>query len=353
MNARPLSGPVAASVYAPRPTPEITPCPNRTAASAKPFLDFAVSSRKMEAQEWPKRASGYGCRHIGRQGDSLNFDEFLSHYREEVETLFRFSEAAGWSVSFDAFARAVWQGVAAPAGHEPEQMAALLAAIRTKDLALALGCAGGNEAAWDTFCAQFRPALYDSARSLVHDEARARELADSLLAELYGLEKTEAGRNSRFAYFHGRSSLKTWLRAVLYQKFVDEYRRESRLAPLGEGIAEPPARQGSVSAEDDRRYADCLGEAVEAALADLRPPDKLLLSYYYVQELTLKEIGRLRGEHEATISRHLEAMRKRLRARIENHLRKVKKLSALEVEQCLDFASRGVSVKLEKVLKTE
>jgi RNA polymerase sigma-70 factor len=283
----------------------------------------------------------------------LNFDEFFAQHRRQIEELFESSDAARWSVSLEDFAHAAWQGVAAPAAQETSEIPALLAAIRAKDLALALGCARGNEPAWDTFCAQYRPALYDSARALTHDEARARELADSLLAELYGLEKTETGRNSRFSYFHGRSSLKTWLRAVLYQKFVDEYRRENRLAPLGEGTAEPPARQGSVSAEDDRRYADCLGQAVEVALGDLRPPDKLLLSYYYVQELTLKEIGRLRGEHEATISRHLETIRKRLRARIENHLRKVKKLSALEVEQCLDFASRGVSVKLEKVLKTE
>jgi RNA polymerase sigma-70 factor len=283
----------------------------------------------------------------------LNFDEFFAQHRRQIEELFESSEAARWSVSLEDFARAVWRGVEAPATKQGSQIPALLAAIRAKDLALALGCATGDEPAWDTFCAQFRPALYDSARALAHNEARARELADSLLAELYGLEKTETSRNSRFAYFHGRSSLKTWLRAVLYQKFVDEYRRESHLAPLDESAAEPPARQGSVSAEDDRRYADCLGEAVEAALADLRPPDKLLLSYYYVQELTLKEIGRLRGEHEATISRHLDALRKRLRVGIESHLRKVKKLSAIEIEQCLDFASRGVSVKLEKALKTE
>ena len=270
-----------------------------------------------------------------------------------MEEMFQSSDAARWSVPPEDLARAIWRGLVTPAGDDPGAIPALLQAIRAKDLALALGCARGNEPAWDTFCAQYRPVLYDSARALVHDEARARELADSLLAELYGLEKTEAGRNSRFAYFHGRSSLKTWLRAVLYQKFVDEYRRESKLAPLDEEIAEPPARPASVSAEDDRRYADCLGEAVEAALAELRAPERLLLSWYYVEELTLKEIGRLTGEHEATISRHLETLRKRLRLRIENHLRDVKKLSAFEVEQCLDFASRGVSVKLEKALRTE
>jgi RNA polymerase sigma-70 factor len=283
----------------------------------------------------------------------LKFDEFLALAGRQIEDLYQSSDAARWSVPVEDFARAVWQGVATPATDDPSRVSILLTAIRVKDLALALGCVRGNEPAWDTFCAEYRPVLYDAARALTHDEAPARELADSLFGDLYGLEKTETGRNSRFAYFHGRSSLKTWLRAVLYQKFVDEYRRQSRLAPLPEDAAEPVAREVSISAEDDRRYVDCLSEAVECALAELRPPDKLLLSWYYAQELTLKQIGRLTGEHEATISRHLETLRKRLRLRIENHLRKVRKLSALEVEQCLNFASRGVTVKLEKALKTE
>jgi RNA polymerase sigma-70 factor len=283
----------------------------------------------------------------------VNFDKFVADYRQKIEDLYQSSDAARWSVPLEDFAQAVWKGIAVPAGDEPSQIPALLAAVRVKDLALALGCARGNEPAWDTFSAQYRPALYESARALTHEESRARELADSLLTDLFGLDETESGRRSRFVYFHGRSSLKTWLRAVLYQKFVDEYRRESRLEPLAENAGEPPAREASVSAEDDRRYADWLGEAVVAALAELRPPERLLLRWYYVESLTLKQVGRLTGEHEATISRHLETLRKRLRVRIENHLRRVKKLSALDVERCLDFASRGATVTLEKALKTE
>jgi RNA polymerase sigma-70 factor, ECF subfamily len=282
-----------------------------------------------------------------------NFSEFFANHRRRIEELFSFSDAAQWSVPLEDFARAAWQGVANAAATDPSQTAQLLSALRVKDLALALGCVLGNGPAWDTFCADYRPALYESARALTHDETQARELADSLLAELYGLDEKETGRNSRFAYFHGRSSLKTWLRAVLYQKFVNEYRHQKRFDPLPEEAAEPPGRSGSVSAEDDRRYAEILGVAVEAALVELPAQEKLLLSLYYVQELTLKQIGKLTGEHEATISRHLETLRKKLRRRIENHLSKVKKLSAYEVDQCLDFASRGAMVKLEKVLKPE
>jgi len=278
---------------------------------------------------------------------------FAREHSEIIGGLFRSSQAAQWSVRIEDFVRALWRAVQKSAVSGPAAERELLASIRAPDLALALACLAGNCAAWDHFSATYRPALYAAAYVFVHDEAKARDLADSLFAELYGLDAAAANRASRLAYFHGRSSLKTWLSAVLYRKFVDEYRRESLLEPLPEAPHEPPAAPQSASEEDDRRYAACLGGAVEAVLAELPTGEKLLLGYYYVQQMTLKQIGSLSGESEATLSRRLESLRKKLRKRIESHLRRVEKLSALEVDRCLDFASRGVLVDLDKVLKTE
>jgi RNA polymerase sigma-70 factor len=284
---------------------------------------------------------------------SPSFAEFFANFRRQIESLFESSGARQWAVSLDDFARAAWQGIGPSNPIEPGEISRLLAALRSYDLALALGCAQGNEGAWNTFCSEFRSALYEAAYAIVREEGRARELADSLLAELYGLDDSVPGRRSRLAYFHGRSSLKTWLRAVLYQKYVDEYRRQSRMAPLPDEPAAPPVAGSSVSEEEDRRYAGCLSRAVEAALSELRAQEKLLLSYYYVQGLTLKQMAGLAGEHEATVSRHLESLRKKLRKRIETHLRKVGRLSAFEIDRCLDFAARGVNINLERVLRSE
>lgn len=281
----------------------------------------------------------------------MTFEEFFAAYRRQIDEHYASSGAAQWSVPVQDFAQAAWKGIGPAPQSEPGEIPRLLSSLRAKDLALALGCVRGEERAWDTFCSDFRPALYEAARSVVHEEVEARELADSLLAELYGLDSAIPGRNSRFAYFHGRSSLKTWLRAVLYQKFVDEYRRQSRLVPMPEDPPAVAANGSSVSEQDDRHYAACLGEAVEATLGELPADDKLLLSYYYVQELTLKQIGRLSGEHEATISRHLETVRKKLRKRIEAYLKNVSKLSSFDLDRCLDFASRGAILNLERVLK--
>jgi RNA polymerase sigma-70 factor len=281
----------------------------------------------------------------------MTFEEFFAANRLQIEMLYQSSGAARWSITAHDFSVGLWKGIASAAAAQPGEIPRLLSTLHAEDLALALGCARGDERAWDTFCSQYRSALYEATYAITHRDVEGRELADSLLAELYGLDTSAPGRNSRFAYFHGRSSLKTWLRAVLYQRFVDEYRHQSRLSPLPEDPPEVAGTDSSVSESDDHRYAQCLGGAVEAALAELPVAEKLLLSYYYVQEMTLKQIGRLSGEHEATISRHIETLRKKLRKRIEGYLRNVRKLSAFEVDRCLDFASRGVLMDMERVLR--
>jgi RNA polymerase sigma-70 factor len=283
----------------------------------------------------------------------VTFDDFLPAYRGRLETLYNSSGAEGWSVSFEEFAGAVWKGVAAVAAAESRELSQLLSSLNAPDLGLALGCVKGHEKAWETFSWTYRTTIYESASAFTPDIVQARELTDAVVADLYGLDRDAPDRGSRFAYFHGRSSLKTWIRALVYRKFVDDYRRRKYEAPLPEELPAPEPRAASHDERSERAYAQLLGEAVGAVLRELAPGEKLLLSYYYVQKLTLRQIGRITGEHEATVSRHLDSLRKRVRTRIEGYLKNVKKLSSYDRERCLDFASRGVDVDLEGVLKIE
>ena len=78
---------------------------------------------------------------------------------------------------------------------------------------------------------EYRPVLYRAADALDRGGG-ARELADSLYAELYGIKDRPGDRRSLFHYFQGRSSLATWLRAVLAQRYVDRLRAQRRFEPL-------------------------------------------------------------------------------------------------------------------------
>src|SRR5439155_2479493 len=108
-----------------------------------------------------------------------------------------------------------------------------------------------------------------------------------------------------------RSSLITWLRAVLAQRFVDRVRVDKRIAPMpeDEGIGLGSMRQVVTDLEPNdphrSRYAALVRWALRRAIARLTARDRLRLAGYYVQSLTLAEVGRLMREHEATVSRQL------------------------------------------------
>jgi RNA polymerase sigma-70 factor, ECF subfamily len=254
--------------------------------------------------------------------------------------LFREAGAARWEVPPAFFAEALDRSAAkAFAGRTPSpaELDRYLASLHVADLALACACALGHDAAWDHFVTKFRPALYRAADAL-EPGGGAREVADALHAELFGLKASGDARRSLFRYFHGRSSLATWLRALVSQRYVDHVRARRRLAPLPDE-ASPAALSAPLASPDpDRpRFAAVLREALGRAIAALEPRDRLRLGCYYAQELTLARIGRVTGEHEATVSRHLARTRRALRDAVEQSLRRDHGFGDREIAEC--FAS--------------
>jgi len=230
-----------------------------------------------------------------------------------------------------------------------KKIEAHLESLHANDLALACACNLGSPAAWDFFVAQFRPELYRAARAIAGyctgQDANARELADSLYGDLYGLRESEGCRKSLFNYFHGRSKLSTWLRAVLAQRHVDEIRSRRRTEPLedetGQENTQVAATRAASSHHDPERENNLaiLQAALAAALGGLDSRDRLRLAYYYADDRTLAEIGRLLGEHEATVSRKLERTRRDIRARVEASLHERDGMSEAQVRLCLECAS--------------
>jgi RNA polymerase sigma factor (sigma-70 family) len=249
-----------------------------------------------------------------------------------VSGLYRKARAERWSLPRADFAAAL-EASAARAGTSGAERG-YFDALHVEDLALARACAGGSETAWDHFVREFRPVLYRAADA-IDPSGGARELADSLYADLYGLGGRDGVRRSLFVHFHGRSSLATWLRAVLAQRFVDRVRGARRTVPLPEEPSHPLQAPSHPADPDRERWVALAREALTRALAGLGDRDRLRLASYYAQQMTLAQIGRVLGEHEATVSRHLTRTRRLVRAEVERFLREQAGLSDHEVDACI------------------
>ncbi len=247
----------------------------------------------------------------------------------------------------------------APAGDEDADLAAddrqFLATIKADELCLALACEKGDEAAWLDFETTHRYSMIAAARALTKDEAEAEDLVQFVYGELYGIRLDGERRLSKLAHYSGRGSLGGWLRAVIYQCFIDRKRVTARFEQVEEveefdrlarassvhghsGITTRPARPDQL---EDRRLREATEMALGRAVAAMDARDRLLLNYYYFDDLKLREIGQLMGVHEATISRWVARAQRDVRRRTEEILQRDFGMRRAQIAECLELAARS------------
>jgi len=290
-----------------------------------------------------------------------------------LDELFAQSKAGRWGLSRERFAASLERSAEkrlASGNLAPEKLDEYLSALHLEDLALAAACMENCELAWEHFVSAYRPYLRAAAAAVLRCSSaspEACELADSLFAELYGLADGARRERSLFRYFHGRSSLKTWLRAVLAQRHIDAIRAGRRFESIEDDDAKPSANKipkaASVQPSDPyrERYVSLFIRALQAALTALDPRDEQRLRLYYAKEQTLAEIGRQLAEHESSVSRNLDRIRLALRHAVEETLRNgcpavngfaaELGLSDAQISLCFEYASADAAFDLEKLLQ--
>jgi len=272
--------------------------------------------------------------------------QFSEDHASLIERLRERARPDRWDLASSDFDQALYRSVDGRfpdgANAAPSEVARYLESLSIEDLALAAACQRGTQSAWVEFLAEYRPVIYGAAMALTRDASRAKEITDGLYADLYGLEERDGSRRSLFRYFHGRSSLRTWLRSVVSRTFVEEYRAEQRGNALKARLAgEAASDDGAAAAPADpdrERQVDALRQALAQALGGLEPRDRLRLAYYYAHELTLAEIGKLLREHESTVSRKLQQTRTALRQAVERSLELEHGLTTDDVRACVQAA---------------
>ena len=279
--------------------------------------------------------------------------EFVAQYALALARLCKRAGAARWNVSDESIRDAAYRGARAAGVLDGAGAESYIDAIHAEDLSLAIACQAGESAPWEHFITSFRPQLYAAARAIAGDEARGRELADSIWAEMYGMEVRDGRRRSILSYFHGRSSILTWMRAVLAQRHVDYIRSQSRIAPLDDRADHASGTgddHGDATASERARCVAMLGKALDGALEALAPRDRMRMAYYYRHDLSLKQIGRVMDEHESRVSRRLARTRDQLKREIERTLHDGNRLSQDQIRLCYDWAAGDLQLDLSRAL---
>lgn len=281
----------------------------------------------------------------------------------------------------DSLTKTIFKYLGADGNAGPSDVDSLLAQIQADDLFMALACANGNERAWWEFDQQHRSYLERVARHLAKTEVDAQEVIDQVYVELYGTKIVDGERVSKFSTYSGRGSLRGWLRTVIWHSLVDLHRAshdevslDEMTENVGEGMAHASFAEAAPGGEDEmidhitqERYRKATVIALQSAIQSLEDHEKLLLMFYHVENLKLREIARLvenegsplrgwfqrksqtRSEnpagriHESTIMRWLEKSYGRVLSLFKTELTEKFSLKADEIEICLGLATKDLA----------
>jgi RNA polymerase sigma-70 factor (ECF subfamily) len=238
--------------------------------------------------------------------------------------------------------------------------------IRADDLCLIIACEKGDEKAWEYLVANFDSTVKSAARKISANNDDAEDLASSIWAELYGLRQdAEGNKKSKLAYYSGRGSLAGWLRAVVSQLAVDEYRKQSRFVQVEENREFENLAEESSNNSDNHNvihHADNpedlltneqtsrdVALALKEAVAALDAEDRLVMKLYYFDDLRLKEIAAMFGYHEATASRKLVRIQSDIRKSVEKKLRTQHGWNESEVKRYLSETASKLGISVEKL----
>ena len=259
------------------------------------------------------------------------------------------SRGAEFGLNAEQFA-ALLREVAAK--HAPETSCEdFCSTLRLEDLALARACAAGHERAWEVFMHRFREKLYDVARQITREDSLGRELADSVYADLYGTRIREGERVSKLNSYSGRGSLDGWLRTVLAQEYVNNYRRQRRVVSLDEeeegGTQYAAANPEPVAAADP-----VLERALSEAIGLLAAEERFVLASYFLDGRTLAQIALTLKVHESTVSRKVEKLTKALRKQVLKNLIS-QGMSRRQAEEALETDVRDLTLDIRASLAQE
>lgn len=239
--------------------------------------------------------------------------------------------------------------------------------LRADDLCLVLACEKGDEAAWSELVKTQDGTVKAAARKCAPKAEDADDLASSIWAELYGLKHDKDGKlKSKLSYYSGRGSLGGWLRAIVSQLAVDQFRKQSRLVQVEEAREfENLANESSEKAENlsvlahhdnpedifgEKQLRTDVAKALNQSIAELDAEDKLLLKLYYYDDIKLKEIGQMFGYHEATASRKVVRVQTEIRKSVERVLKTQHNWSEEEVKRYLSDTASKLGISLEKLV---
>ncbi|HEY8208924.1 MAG TPA: sigma-70 family RNA polymerase sigma factor [Myxococcaceae bacterium] len=227
----------------------------------------------------------------------------------------------------------------------PEELETLQAA----DVLLALASALGNGIALQELHRRIAQVVPRAVARLRNNSAFLEEVRQILSQRLL---VPSDGATARVLDYKGKGPLERWLRAAALRVALNLIETDKSPREQGDSAIRALPDQGG---DPEllllrRRYAPEFKQAVETALRNLSTKERNFLRLYFVEGLTVEQIGAMQGTHKSTVSRWITRARETVGLQARTLLGDRLKLSAGELESLMGLLQSELELSLFRVL---
>jgi RNA polymerase sigma-70 factor (ECF subfamily) len=221
--------------------------------------------------------------------------------------------------------------------------------VHATDVYLAQLCATGDAVALAAFDSAFLPEVGAYIARTDSSSELADEVRQLIRHRLFVIG--DDGGAPRIATYSGRGPLGAWLRMIAVRTVLNLRRDREAEASTVEKVGH---RSPAPDPELDYiklRYRPVFREVLEASLTELPAPQRNILRLYFIDGLTMAEIGRLYRVHESTIARQMAKIRRDVLATTRRLLVERHELASAEVDSFIALAPSQLDLSLSRILK--
>lgn len=214
------------------------------------------------------------------------------------------------------------------------------------DLYLACACAAGNPkaiAALETHCiANVGKAIWQVGA--VDREDVLQRVREALLVS------TDA--RPLIARYAGRGSLRGWVRSIALRTAIKHAHATHRMVALDEpGFLELAAASEDPALEPyKQRYRDEFRAAFRTAVEALTVRHRNVLRHYFIDHLTIDELGALYRVHRATAARWIHEVRLELVKNVRRELEARLAIDVVEFRDLINLVASQLELSLERLV---
>ncbi len=162
----------------------------------------------------------------------------------------------------------------------------------------------GSNVAFRSLVESYQDYVFSIVYKILKNREEAEEAAQDTFLKAY----------RALASFEQRSKFATWLYQIAWRTAIDRYRsKQPRHTSVDDDQSLLQLKDESQPSPADRSQARSVKAVVEKALDKMKPEDATLLTLYYMQEQSVKEISDVTGLTESNVKVKLFRLRDALK----------------------------------------